>query len=334
MSFFNKKTDVISVELTQYGKHLLSIGKFKPAYYDFFDNDVLYDGQYGGISEARNNIQNRIKNETPYLKPQYLFYGIETKLKEQIKQKHQLESDARARGKKINANISFQQPEDKIYFTSSPLGTSNLSDKYPIFNVYAYESQIISSSMNKILNNSLLRIPQIVMQDSKYEIVSDVAGEDELIPENYTMGSNFAENSEIIFKDRTSIKVNKNHILLEFHETNIKEISDNFEIELFEITSSLKGQETYKQLYFTDSSTDPEHIMEDSTLVDYYFNIKADNEIDTNSLNKVNNKPKIPKVFQSPENNKQTIESVNNNISRTQQTLRNISSGISPKILR
>ena len=43
MSFFNKKEDVIDLQLTQYGKYLLSQGKLKPVYYAFFDDDILYD---------------------------------------------------------------------------------------------------------------------------------------------------------------------------------------------------------------------------------------------------------------------------------------------------
>ena len=43
MTFFNKKTDVIDIELTPYGRYLLSIGKLKPKFYDFTDDDILYD---------------------------------------------------------------------------------------------------------------------------------------------------------------------------------------------------------------------------------------------------------------------------------------------------
>ena len=44
MTFFNQKEEVLQIELTQYGKYLLSRGKWKPAYYAFFDDDVIYDG--------------------------------------------------------------------------------------------------------------------------------------------------------------------------------------------------------------------------------------------------------------------------------------------------
>lgn len=32
MAFFNKKTDVMDIELTPYGRYLLSIGRLKPAF--------------------------------------------------------------------------------------------------------------------------------------------------------------------------------------------------------------------------------------------------------------------------------------------------------------
>ena len=46
MTFFNKKEEVIDIQLTQYGKYLLSIGKLEPVYYAFFDDNILYDSNY------------------------------------------------------------------------------------------------------------------------------------------------------------------------------------------------------------------------------------------------------------------------------------------------
>ena len=46
MEFFNKKQDVIKVELTGYGKNLLSKGVFKPVYYAYSDDGVLYDAAW------------------------------------------------------------------------------------------------------------------------------------------------------------------------------------------------------------------------------------------------------------------------------------------------
>ena len=73
MTFFNKKTDVIDIELTPYGRYLLSIGKLKPKYYDFSDDDVLYDiAADGASSESSEDAHDRIVTNTPKLKTLYL----------------------------------------------------------------------------------------------------------------------------------------------------------------------------------------------------------------------------------------------------------------------
>ena len=62
MKFLNKKEQVIDLEITPYGKSLLARGKFRPAFYAFYDRDVVYDSEYGGVIEVQNyNIQ--IKKE-------------------------------------------------------------------------------------------------------------------------------------------------------------------------------------------------------------------------------------------------------------------------------
>ena len=57
MFFMNKKEEVIDIELTPYGKRLLSMGKMKPTYYAFFDDNIMYDAAYAGIEESQNIIQ-------------------------------------------------------------------------------------------------------------------------------------------------------------------------------------------------------------------------------------------------------------------------------------
>jgi hypothetical protein len=71
MTFFNRKEEVIDIELTQYGKLLLAKGKFKPKKYAFFDDDVIYDSQYmtptdptsvaSPVAENQNDASTRIK---------------------------------------------------------------------------------------------------------------------------------------------------------------------------------------------------------------------------------------------------------------------------------
>ena len=47
MSFFDRKEEVLEIELTPHGRYLLSLGELRPAFYSFFDDDVVYDGAYG-----------------------------------------------------------------------------------------------------------------------------------------------------------------------------------------------------------------------------------------------------------------------------------------------
>ena len=67
VKFLNQKEQVLEVELTSYGKQRFAEGKFKPQYYTFFDDGILYDGKFGNIVENQNKIVDRIKNRTPRL---------------------------------------------------------------------------------------------------------------------------------------------------------------------------------------------------------------------------------------------------------------------------
>lgn len=73
MRFFNQKEEVLAIELTPFGKDKFTKGEFMPAYYAFYDTGILYDGEYGNIQEAQNQIENRITQETPRLLPRTRF---------------------------------------------------------------------------------------------------------------------------------------------------------------------------------------------------------------------------------------------------------------------
>ena len=78
MLFLDKKEEVIDIELTQFGKHKLSIGEFKPVYYAFFDGDILYDQDCADLTGSQNSVEPRIQEDTPRLQVQYNFEGRET----------------------------------------------------------------------------------------------------------------------------------------------------------------------------------------------------------------------------------------------------------------
>jgi hypothetical protein len=88
--FLNKKEQVFDLKLTSYGNYLLSQGNFKPTYYAFYDDNVIYDIQYAsGLDgqsppefvtspkELQNDIQRRIKDETSYIESFVLFEEVE-----------------------------------------------------------------------------------------------------------------------------------------------------------------------------------------------------------------------------------------------------------------
>ena len=43
MIFFDRKEEVLEIELTSFGRHKLSKGEFEPVFYSFFDDDVVYE---------------------------------------------------------------------------------------------------------------------------------------------------------------------------------------------------------------------------------------------------------------------------------------------------
>jgi len=49
-TFLNKKQQVYDLQLTPYGNYLLSIGSFRPVYYAFFDDNIIYDTRYAADS--------------------------------------------------------------------------------------------------------------------------------------------------------------------------------------------------------------------------------------------------------------------------------------------
>jgi len=80
MALFDSKQEVINIELTSLGKSKMATGGFKPAYYAFFDDGVIYDGAYADITESFNGEADiRVRTETPYLRSQASLIGQEFK---------------------------------------------------------------------------------------------------------------------------------------------------------------------------------------------------------------------------------------------------------------
>jgi len=137
MTFFNKKEDILELQLTPYGRKLLSQGKLKPEFYAFFDDDILYDTGKAGFTETNSQSKTRILTETPSLRPQSTNFGVET-----------------------NVDTVYEQVIDN--YMPNPIGTSSPIDKKTAgWNVVALDKEFDTFELSSSLNSSIQSIPQI-----------------------------------------------------------------------------------------------------------------------------------------------------------------------------
>jgi hypothetical protein len=300
MTFFNQKEEVLQIELTQYGKYLLSRGKLKPAYYAFFDDDIIYDARYSGVEENNGTAVERIKS-SPRIKTQYVFTGIE----EQVKKNLELIKS----GKENLDSLKLIPTADKHYVLNKRLGTSYLADeKLPSFSIATLNGEIQSTTL--LQSGSLTEIPiqkttLLELKDVEYKIKAENIGSE--IPD--VEGKTYLAR----YPDGTAISLTEDYLLLEITENNVENEMKNFDIELFisEIDSKT-GEENFIPLNFDQKYEnyrngillDPENT--DQETEDYltqqrnsdqfrtqnYFNITIDNEIQKNLICKLINKMK------------------------------------------
>lgn len=320
MTFFNRKEDVLDIQMTQYGKYLLSKGVFRPVYYAFFDDDILYDGQYGGVTEAQNEIEDRIK-ETPRLRTQYVFHGIETELKRSIDYQRLRAAENDALDRNL-PDITAPQAQPELHYTNTaPLGSTALGVEdaarwkinFLAGNFPSVVSQITSSGMPNV------RIPQLEVEVKyKTEIIRQRPG-DPLGDEADELGDEFQEDvlagefgARVSYPDDTVIVLKPDQFVLEVAEENGFFLNDSFELEIYEIDEDEEtGKENLIALSFPRSQQEfeitadnmyrprdveaPESV--DPTNVDYFFNIQVDSEISTELLCKLKPEDKTKGIF-------------------------------------
>ncbi len=315
MSFFNKKEDVLEVKLTQFGKQLLSKGDFEPHYYAFYDDDIIYDNQYTGmINETGSNqseVETRIK-DVPRIRTQYVYTGIETEIKKNnmMIRTGELFNEGKALfvGKK-KANLKeFEVKNDRNFSSYNSLANSSLSsENIPSWEVSMYKGEISNSS--PILTSSLDAVPQRIPQldiTLDYTISIQTVEETEAFRKSQSEKRKAQSREEKLrgiqndytvdildFADGTSIKVAQKQLLLKLEEFNVDFTNDNFEIEVFEMTSSLdlanKRRDVLVPMYFpkkqrVSSLTGEEMIKAinttgDTSFVEYFFDVSVDYEI-------------------------------------------------------
>ena len=141
MEFFDRKEEVIDIQLTQYGKHVLSKGKFRPVYYAFYDDDVIYDARFAvSVGENQKVTEDRIKN-TPRIKSQYSFSGRELKANK---------IDTGMCKGQMSACNKLQVSKEKHYGLGLPLGTSEVNtSKYPAWAVRFFKGALSDATQSQ-----------------------------------------------------------------------------------------------------------------------------------------------------------------------------------------
>lgn len=304
MAFFNKEEEVLDIQLTPYGKRLLSQGKFKPAKYAFFDKGILYDSTAGGFVEIQNNAQDRILDDTPFLKTQAVYSGRElaaTEIYEDID----------------GAVYDVQQTADRHYSLGMALGTSAQTSNYaPSWRVKALQGELNGFVQYDTGSLPTQKIPQLQI-DSQYETFLHIypTGLEEG-PEE--LGACSDEPGFLANTGQQIIRVSGSALVLQIEEDNTPFYNENFDMEIFEVetvtvanidTPGLPAAERHqieklKPLFFIRS---PELIKNgilldeseiekippaeiDVTCVDYFLKISIDSEISEDVLCKLRSK--------------------------------------------
>tara|TARA_R110002020_G_scaffold286434_1_gene502011 strand:+ start:3756 stop:4814 length:1059 start_codon:yes stop_codon:yes gene_type:complete len=302
MKFFNKQEQVIDIQLTQYGKYLLSNGKFKPVYYAFFDDGILYDPEYGFGPQEQKDIQKRIKTDTPQLEGQYNFRGVEAETR---KANESIRSDAEWE-KKYFEDLTIRPPDttsDNEYALQNIIGSSDLNSEFvPSWDVQFLMGQVSSSarttSWTKEQTGSVINTPQVRVEDVVYKTAI----------KQLTDASQVAEDadSDVYGNEYIDVIASDGGILLDIGEENINFEKDGYEIEVYEVAEEklCEGKAGTRQiltpLYFVKY---PEQIKDgilldtaspideldipgiseyelDPRYAEYFLEIDVDNEID------------------------------------------------------
>lgn len=268
MTFKNKKEEVIEIQLTSYGKHLLSLGKMYPCFYSFHDDDIMYDSQYGGPSYEQNYEQVRILEETPRSRLQVYNFGVETEVEDQIRNVRDKEGSF---APTIERSLNFPLARSALYSDFVPSWDITIHGK-PDFS--DYEKMSTFHSVVSIENTTF------------YTYVSDM-------PPPIRQYSEI-DSIRTEYDNGHSIVVESSEFVIEVDEEHTVPLSENYDIEVYKIERKNDGSLSEKILLnFIKSPSSvkiidevlyeedirPVDIQLDSSYVEYYLDIRFDREI-------------------------------------------------------
>jgi hypothetical protein len=263
MSLFDQKEDVLDIEMTPYGRDLYVKGLYSPAYYSFHDDEIIYDIAYTGGSESQTASFDRLTRDCVYLRPQTRYKSAEKTSK--------VVDLSNLLGDNLNNGL--------------PLGNSSVSSDYkPAWFITAQKGNI--ETFEEFYENSNLpnvQIPQINMQELVYEV--------SVIPPE-SAGFLRSEGEVSFYQNGSFLFVKDQDLLFSIEEANVDVLKENFDIEVYEVMSE-NGEEVLKPVYFQkpkqtivnnilldENEVKQEILDKNLILVDNYFELVFDNEID------------------------------------------------------
>lgn len=211
MTFFNQKENILELKLTSYGEEMLSKGKFKPVEYSFSDEGVNYRFVTPS-EEGQNDIDGRIKLDTPYLRVQ--------------KNRFSNSKDGRS------TNITGVDLESEIAKRESLGKCDTILTSSSRLKVFAIDNNFESFSNFYTSSNASrpdIPIPQMDVNLEFKTAIADFANPE--IP----FAPDPALSSQEVFQDGGSVYVSSEQITLLIQEEGVPSSFGDFEVEVFEI---------------------------------------------------------------------------------------------------
>jgi len=245
MQYFNPIEDVLDIQLTPYGKQLLSQGKFKPAQYSFSDEDVLYNLQSARKTETQNSANERIINETPYTKTNP-------------------RNDTCVQSTNIETDPSIAQNNllDSVKAKIKSLGNSDLGQQSaPKTNIYILEGTISGSSeflisptatlttLGPTEGHDMINIPQIDIEILYRSTITDNFVEEKGFLDNFLNTPTNSDDAgkytregvigDESYTDGGYVYVTRQKLFLLLEQENSKNSFENFELEVYDIQDEI-----------------------------------------------------------------------------------------------
>jgi hypothetical protein len=226
----------MDVELTQFGKNALARGHFRPAFYQFFDDDILYNSSNGGFQEHQNDTENRVLKETPRMKTLYQTSGVQTSY---ISRDDLIEERKIPRYETIVENILPELQERILLYPLSEQETAVQSAPHFIVSAQdtPFSGTVGSANAERVESGIVKDIPKLELRPTYY-----IERDRNTIPDASPMvnSETFIDltSDEITFADNSKIRVKKENIMLDVGESNTFYEKENFYLTIFHVQES------------------------------------------------------------------------------------------------